>query len=72
MHSYNVPVYYKSLHKTYTMMSLLWAAQQTQSDLCFKEHTQKVDENMQVQAQHSEKWLQLFFLDLLLLVWFCW
>lgn len=30
MYSYNVPIYYKNMHKTYTMMSLLWAAQQTE------------------------------------------
>lgn len=67
MYSYNVPIYYKNMHKTYPMMSLLWAAQQTERGLCFKEQIWKVDEDIQVQAWHLEKWLQLFFLDLLLL-----
>lgn len=61
MYSYNVPIYYKNMHKTYTMMSLLWAAQQTERGLCFKEQIWKADEDIQVQAWHLEKWLQLFF-----------
>ena len=66
MYSYNV--YYKSMHKTCTIMWLLWAAQQTEGGLCFKEHIGKGDKDMQVQAWHLKKWLQLFFLNLLLLV----
>lgn len=41
MYSYNVPVYNKNMQKIYRVMSVLWAAQKTESSLCFLKNIYK-------------------------------